>query len=748
MENPYLLMLIALGVLAVIDLVVGVSNDAVNFLNSAIGSKAFSVKRILVIASLGVFFGAVSSSGMMEVARKGIFHPEMFVFEEIMYVFMAVMITDILLLDIFNSLGMPTSTTVSIVFELLGAAVAIALLKISANGDSITHLGEYINTSKALQIIGGILLSVVVSFTIGAIVQFISRVLYTFDFKSRPNYVNVLFGGFAFASITFFIVFKGLKGTPYYKDIKVFLQGATTMIMLGSFVFSTIFSFILIKFFKINILYPIIGLGVFSLAIAFSGNDLVNFIGVPMAALNSYDAWMESGMKATEYSMGALGKKVPSNTYLLLLAGGIMVITLWTSKKAKSVIETEVNLSRQNHGAERFESNFLSRIAVKFAITLNKIFCAILPEKTLVYINSRFEKPMEMPSKNNDAPAFDLVRASVNLVVAGILISIATSMKLPLSTTYVSFMVAMGTSLADRAWGRDSAVYRVAGVLSVIAGWFMTAIIAFVASATVAYFISWTQIMIPIFLLLVLSLLVRSSIIHRKKQKEKELEQQNTSAEIKTINEIIDESNKHISKVAKRVDKLYSNVVKGLAKEDVKSLKKNDKLVAKLNKDIDALKEGVFYFIKALDDNSVKASKFYILTLSHLRDIALSVQDISKSSFKHLDNNHKSLKKSQISDLKEINKNFSKTLNKVTDAFENSDSDDKFQDVIKDKKGLLNDVNKFIENQIARVSKTEESSPKNATLYFGILLETQDLINAFLDLVEMYDEFKLLAKNS
>jgi phosphate/sulfate permease len=545
MGDPYILMLVALAVLAVVDLVVGVSNDAVNFLNSAIGSKAISVKNIMIIASLGVFMGAITSSGMMEVARKGIFNPNMFMFKDIMFIFMAVMITDILLLDIFNSLGMPTSTTVSIVFELLGAAVCISLIKIYGpdGTKSFPDLWNYINHETATKIIFGILLSVVVAFSVGAIVQFFSRLIYSFNFEKRATYINALFGGFAITAITYFIIIKGMKGTPFYKDVKHLIEGNTIAIIAGSFASWSIISQLLIKVFKINILKLIIGVGTFSLAMAFSGNDLVNFVGVPIAAWNSYQAWEVSGVAADAFSMGVLAKKVPSNVWLLLIAGGIMVVTLWTSSKAQNVIKTGIDLSRQGEGHEKFQPNPLSRVVVRVAMGLNSGISYIFPKPTLDFVNSKFEKPViTLPKdKTYELPAFDLIRASVNLIVAGILISIATSMKLPLSTTYVTFMVAMGTSLADRAWGRESAVYRVAGVLNVIGGWFLTAITAFLAAALVAYLISWDMVMIPVLLAVVAILIGRNTLNHRKKSKEDKKQLYIERADLITINGVIEE---------------------------------------------------------------------------------------------------------------------------------------------------------------------------------------------------------------
>ena len=749
MGDPYILMLVALAVLAIVDLVVGVSNDAVNFLNSAIGSKAIKVRNIMIIASVGVFMGAVTSSGMMEVARKGIFNPNMFMFQDIMFIFMAVMITDILLLDIFNSLGMPTSTTVSIVFELLGAAVCISLIKIAANdSQSISDIWNYINHKKAVEIINGILLSVVVAFSVGAIVQFVSRLIYSFNFEKRPTYINSLFGGFAITAITYFIIIKGMKGTPFYGDVKHLIEGNTLLIIAGSFVFWSAISHALIQFFKVNILKLIIGIGTFSLAMAFSGNDLVNFIGVPIAAWNSYQAWEISGVAPDAFSMGILAKKVPSNVWLLLLAGAIMVVTLWTSSKAKEVIKTGIDLSRQGDGHEKFQPNPLSRIVVRSAMGINAAISYIVPQKTLTYIDTKFQKPViELPKdKTYEMPAFDLVRAAVNLIVAGILISIATSMKLPLSTTYVTFMVAMGTSLADRAWGRESAVYRVAGVINVIGGWFLTAITAFATAALVAYLISWDKVMIPVLLLVVALLIGRNTLQHRKKSKQEKKQVHMERAELITINGVIEESSDHIAEVAQRINKLYSSVVKDLATHDLVKLRKTDKHVTKLNDEIDNLKDGVFYFIKSLDDTSVQASRFYILILGYLQDVAQSISYISRATYKHVNNNHKNLKKGQIKDLKSIDNTLSKLLEDISETFENR-SFDNLEHIINEKKELLKDVSQSIEKQVDRI-RTDETSPKNTTLYFSILIETQDLVSGLMSLLETYEEFHVSTKSA
>ncbi len=744
MGDPYILMLIALAILATVDLVVGVSNDAVNFLNSAIGSKAIAIRNIMIIASIGVFFGAITSSGMMEVARKGIFNPGMFMFQDIMFIFMAVMITDILLLDVFNTLGMPTSTTVSIVFELLGAAVAISLIKISQNdAESISAIWNYINYEKASLIIFGILLSVVVAFSVGALVQFVSRLIYSFNFEKRPSYINALFGGFAITAITYFIIIKGMKGTPFYKDVKYLIEDNTLSIIAGSFLLWTLISQVFIKFFNLNVLKLIIGIGTFSLAMAFSGNDLVNFIGVPIAAWNSYEAWSISGVEANAFSMEILAKKVPSNVWLLLIAGGIMVVTLWTSSKARNVIKTGIDLSRQGEGHEKFQPNPLSRLVVRASMGINAGLTYVLPAKTIAFVDSKFQKPVIELTKDKtyELPAFDMVRASVNLIVAGILISIATSLKLPLSTTYVTFMVAMGTSLADRAWGRESAVYRVAGVINVIGGWFLTAITAFLAAALVAYLISWDMVMIPVLLVLVAFLIGRNTIIHRKKSKEVKEQEYIERADLITINGVIEESADHISGVANRVNKLYTNVVDDLSNHDLNKLRKTDKHVGKLNEEIDNLKDGVFYFIKSLDDTSVQASRFYILVLGYLQDVAQSISYISRASFKHVNNNHKNLKKGQLKDLKEIDNQLTELLGKVSSVFELRAFDD-LEEILIEKQDLLKDVSDSIEKQVTRI-RIEESSPKNTTLYFSILLETQDLITALMSLLQTYEEFHI-----
>jgi len=741
MDNIYLLMLVALTILAVLDIVVGVSNDAINFLNSAIGSKALSMRTIMIIASLGIFIGAVFSSGLMEVARKGIFMPGEFYFDEIMVIFMAVMITDILLLDFFNTLGLPTSTTVSIVFNLLGAAVVMSLIKIGANDqETVADLGKYINTDTALTIIGGILLSVFIAFTVGALVQWISRMIFTFQYEKKMKNFGAIFGGVALAAITYFIFLKGLKGTPWYSGLKGYIEGNEIIILGISLVFWTLFSFAFQKIVKKSILLVVIGVGTFGLALAFSGNDLVNFIGVPMAAYHSYEAWSVSGIDPTLFSMNVLNKKVPAEPLLLFIAGAIMVATLWLSKKAKTVAETELSLSRQGETHEKFEPNALSRAVVKGASYLSLGVGFIIPSSLKDKMSSSFDKPQAVAltkDQSIDAPAFDMIRASVNLMVAGILISIATTYKLPLSTTYVTFMVAMGTSLADKAWGRESAVYRVAGVLNVIGGWFFTAFGAFVAAGIVAFLINWNkEVMIPILLLLTAVLLARNYLNHKRKSNTTIDPSKLKKSESSTVQGIISESAHNISNVISRTNKIYTDVLKGLAKEDSSTLKKSKKGVEKLESEVEDLRDNIFYLIKNLDETSVRGSNFYITILAYLTDIAQSLEYISKKSYKHINNNHKKLRFSQIKDLQEIDYKLSSVLTEIVEVFD-SGKFERISYVLSRKEEINNQIAEKIHKQIER-TRTEESSPKNTSLYFNILLETKDLVNGVMNLMEEY----------
>ena len=746
MENIYLYIIILLGILAIGDLIVGVSNDAVNFLNSAIGSKAISFRNIMILASLGIAFGAFSSSGMMEVARKGIFNPSAFFFDEIIYIFMAVMMTDILLLDFFNTLGLPTSTTVSIVFELLGAAVVMAAVKIINGGGTLVDLSNYINTEKASQIILGILLSIFIAFTIGAVSQWISRLIYSYQYDKKSASLNALFGGLALASIFNFILIKGIKSTPYANlkfeflsglTINGFIENNTILVNLLSFVFWYLTSLIIIRFLKGDVFKIIIGVGTFALALAFAGNDLVNFIGVPIAAFQSYEAWVSSGLAANEFSMGVLSDKVATPTLFLLLSGVVMILTLVFSSKAKKVVKTSLDLSNQFETRERFKPNALSRYLVRFFIGANHLFRKLLSKDQLLSLGKTFT-PVTRENNGIGAPAFDKLRASINLVIAAILIAIATSYKLPLSTTYVAFMVAMGTSLADRAWGSDSAVFRVAGVLNVIGGWFLTAISAFTVGGVIVYllYIGGVQV-IAVIIFIILLLVGKNYIQHKKENKairEKEIA---LMVESNSFQGVIEETGTTIEAVMGKSFDIFRFIIAGLSTNDIKSLEKARKKSNKLADEIEGLDNRLFYFIRNLEDSSIAASNFYIELLQYLHDLSEDLSYLSKISYNHLNNNHRKLKLAQIRELMFIETNLKNTFKEAREAFQQKQNIKEFHDVLLEKSKIFELIDDKINTQIER-TRAEETSPRSTALYFNFLIRTKELITHKFELIDKY----------
>ena len=746
MENIYLYIIILLGILAIGDLIVGVSNDAVNFLNSAIGSKAISFRNIMILASLGIAFGAFSSSGMMEVARKGIFNPSAFFFDEIIYIFMAVMMTDILLLDFFNTLGLPTSTTVSIVFELLGAAVVMAAVKIINGGGTLVELSNYINTEKASQIILGILLSIFIAFTIGAISQWISRLIYSYQYDKKSASLNALFGGLALASIFNFILIKGIKSTPYANlkfeflsglTINGFIENNTILVNLLNFVFWYLTSLIIIRFLKGDVFKIIIGVGTFALALAFAGNDLVNFIGVPIAAFQSYEAWVSSGLAANEFSMGVLSDKVATPTLFLLLSGVVMILTLVFSSKAKKVVKTSLDLSNQFETRERFKPNALSRYLVRFFIGANHLFRKLLSKDQLLSLGKTFT-PVTRENNGIGAPAFDKLRASINLVIAAILIAIATSYKLPLSTTYVAFMVAMGTSLADRAWGSDSAVFRVAGVLNVIGGWFLTAISAFTVGGVIVYllYIGGVQV-IAVIIFIILLLVGKNYIQHKKENKairEKEIA---LMVESNSFQGVIEETGTTIEAVMGKSFDIFRFIIAGLSTNDIKSLEKARKKSNKLADEIEGLDNRLFYFIRNLEDSSIAASNFYIELLQYLHDLSEDLSYLSKISYNHLNNNHRKLKLAQIRELMFIETNLKNTFKEAREAFQQKQNIKEFHDVLLEKSKIFELIDDKINTQIER-TRAEETSPRSTALYFNFLIRTKELITHKFELIDKY----------
>lgn len=742
METVFILLLIVLVVLAVSDLVVGVSNDAVNFLNSAIGSKAAPFWIIMIVASLGIVFGATFSSGMMEVARKSIFHPEMFSFTNIMIIFLAVMLTDIILLDTFNTFGLPTSTTVSIVFELLGAAVAVAILKIAGSEAGLSSLGEYINSGKALLIIAGILLSVVVAFSIGALIQYFVRMVFSFNYEKTYKYYGALWGGIAITAITYFILIKGAKGASFMdSDMKHWIQDNTGRIVFVSFIVWTIILKLLQVFTKVNILKMIILVGTFALAMAFAGNDLVNFIGVPLAGVKSFEAWSAAGgMDPDSFSMAILGAKVKTPTLYLLIAGLIMVITLFLSKKSRSVTATTLNLSKQDSGKEQFESSVFSRYIVRQSIRFSNVVKYIVPVAVQNKISNRFE-----PSNDDtdQSVSFDLVRASVNLTVASILISFATSLKLPLSTTYVTFMVAMGTSLADGAWGRESAVYRVSGVMTVIGGWFFTAFIAFTVAFLVAMSIySFGFYMVPILLVLAIFILIKSKSVFKQRSNKEEL----LSAEQEEVHgSIMEACSYNVINTITNISDIYGKAVAAIAKEDRKALKKLLQKVDKLNNKAKSLKDSLEGTIVELQEDSIETGHYYVQVLDYLREIAHAITFIIRPVYQHFDNQHTGFNETEISELKALEQLLQGLLNEILDIIKEAGFGN-IDNALKHQQDILDAIDKFRRNQIKRI-KSAKSGTKKSLLYLSILGETKNMVLDIVNLLKSQRDF-IIYQNS
>lgn len=742
MEHYLYLVIITIAVLAIIDLMVGVSNDAVNFLNSGLGSKALSFRVIMILASAGILCGALFSSGMMEIARSGIYVPSMFSFNDVMVIFLAVMITDIILLDIFNYFGLPTSTTVSIVFELLGGAVCLGLYKIMTTTGDWTTLPQYINTEKASEIVVSILLSVAISFTMGMIVQYISRVVFTFQFEKRLKTFGIFFGGVALAFISYFILIKGLKSVTFiHKDIKNWIDHHEFLLLAGSFVVFSIFSFILTKL-NINILKVIVGVGTFGLALSFAGNDLVNFIGVPVAAIQSIGFFKAAGADPNTYMMSELASsEIVAPMWILFASGIIMIFTLWTSKKARTVIETEMSLSSQDSSTEKFQPNTLSRWIVRGFVNIGNILSYVMPRTLQTKLDRRFEHVAKVQQKSKDEPMFDMVRASVNLMVASSLIALGTSMKLPLSTTYVTFMVAMGSAFADRAWDRETAVYRVSGVFHVIGGWFFTAACAFTGAFIIAYFLKIGGIVSFVLALIVLALLLfQNARSHRKKVAEQtERKLQLEKSDIRSLEQVTEASSNQISEVIAKANLFYKEVIENLTKNDLTSLSINKKLIKKLNKELDSTNDNLYNFIRNLDDNSAKSSRYYIISLGYLQDIIENLYIISNNAHNHVDNNHKPLKTSRCEDLSLVSEQLGNWYVEIYNMYKRFDFGS-IDNVMKKRNKIQNTINNLMDQQIADI-RTTENSPRNTRLYFSILLETNEMVSSTFKLLRLHKEF-------
>ncbi len=730
MPDLYLIITVILMLTAVSNLIAGVANDAVNFLNSAIGSKVATRNKIMVIAGIGVFLGATFSSGMMEVTRKGIFNPEFFYFSDVMIIFLSVMLTNIVLLDVYNSFGMPTSTTVCLVFELLGAAMMVAALKILASGESFATFSGYINSSSAIIIIIGIFLSVGIAFVVGAIVMFFSRLLFSFHIDKRMKWVGGIWAGLSLAAMSYYLLIKGVKGASFMPTHMIDWVGANSLLLLViSAIFWTVLMQVLVTVFKVNILKFVVLFGTFSLAMAFAGNDLINFIGVPIAGLESYIHWTRMEADPNTLEMTMLTEPVRTNTLWLLAAGVIMILTLTFSKKARSVTETEVNLGRQSDGSERFTPNRLSKEVVRYSRAVKKGMKSMLPKSWMNSIDENY-KPVKVKNKNNniDQPAFDLVRASVNLTIASALIAFGTSLKLPLSTTFVTFMVAMGTSLSDKAWGRDSAVYRISGVLSVIGGWFLTAIIALLASGIVAFIIYQTGLWgIGGLVALVLYSYYRMNKRHTEDYKEKE-EIKSLEKQFSTIDGpgLIRETSKFVAQLLTNISDTYKDTINGLLDEDRATLLKARGDLKVLKKENKRFKSQLFGSIKRLEGEHLEISRLYLLIYDLQQDIVQSTRLIVQECDDYVSNSLPSLSPEQKEKLSlfrdHIGEYFSEIIGMLNkQQYENLDQ------IMERKEQLFEELKDMIESQVEGI-QTEVFGLRNSLMFFSLQLETKDLI--------------------
>jgi phosphate/sulfate permease len=738
MEAYYILIIGVLFLLAVSILIIGVSNDAVNFLNSAIGSNAASFTVILAIAGMGVLVGAVFSNGMMEVARKGIFHPEYFAFNEIMVIFLAVMLTNILLLDFFNTMGLPTSTTVSIVFGLMGAAVAVSIYKITSSGASIDTLSSYINIESSVLIVVGIFLSVIIAFNVGLVIQWIVRLAFSFHIEGSSKYWTSIWGGFAITSILYFLLIKGAKGsTLITPEMLVFIKTHTTRILLISFAGWSILFQILVLFTRVNILKLIVLAGTFALAMAFAGNDLVNFIGVPLAGFESFKAFMASGAAdPAGFLMGALQEPVKTPIYFLIAAGLIMVLTLRFSKKSRSVTATTIDLSRQGEGTERFDSSSLARFIVRRSVEFSKGIEKITPAAISRFVASRFDEE-KVRDNSQEKLAFDLVRASVNLVVASILIAIGTSFKLPLSTTYVTFMVAMGTSLADGAWGRESAVYRITGVLTVIGGWFFTAVSAFIASFLIASLIFFGKLPVILILLgLSIYILLRTHAFHKRRtEKLKQVDSELSTASYEVLKSCHDEVLSSILRVSKILNQTYIN----LFKEKHKELKKLRKQSRHLSKEINQIREDIPVTLNKFKETELESGHHYANVVAYMKEMNNSLMFIIQPAFMHLDNNHP-LDKEQTETMKDFNNRVADFFDFIIKLLKKREAKD-LEELISRRDALIDLANDIFRSRIKILKKTHKGAKVTVT-YMEMLVETKNLLLNVVKLVKA--DFNLL----
>ena len=725
MDPIYIFIVVILLLLAVGGLMVGVANDAVNFLNSAIGSKAAPRWIIMTVASAGIIIGALSSSGMMEVARSGVFFPNQFSFSDVMILFLGVMFANVILLDLFNTFGLPTSTTVSLVFGLLGAAIAVATVKIIADENlTAADISKFINSGKAMVIISAILVSVAVAFVSGAVIMYITRLIFTFRYKKVFAKIGYIWCGIAFTAISYFAVFKGLKDSGIFPhDALDFVNHNIWIALAVLLVAWSLIMAILQHICKVNILKITILAGTFSLALAFAGNDLVNFIGVPIAGWDSYKIAAASGNE--NMMMGGLMEPVKANFIFLLAAGIIMVITLWTSKKAKSVSDTEINLAKQDEGAERFGSTLFSRSLVRLALSINKSVEKAMPESLIRCINKRFIPLRESEMDQNKAQ-FDMIRATLNLTVASLLIAFATSLKLPLSTTYVTFMVAMGSSLADRAWGRESAVYRITGVLTVISGWFVTAIIAFLIAFAITLALMYGGIIaIIIIAALCAYMLIQSSILHKKREAKAEAHNKPVTNN-EEADEVVNRCIAEVIETMQTVTDIYKKTLIGVFNEDRKLLRQMVKDSNELFYLARERKYEMMPILQKLQHNYIDTGHYYVQVVDYMSEVTKALVHITRPCFEHINNNHEGLSKEQVDDLININNEVSKIYDRINVMLRTNDFAE-IQTVMRMRDGLFESIDEAIKRQLKRI-KSKTTSTKASMLYLNILTETKTMV--------------------
>jgi hypothetical protein len=738
-----------LFVFASVDLIVGVSNDAVNFLNAAIGSRVAPRYIIMTVASLGIFAGVLFGSGMMEVARRGVFHPQYFTMPELLILFAAVMISDIILLDLFNTFGLPTSTTVSVVFELLGSAVAISIWKIKTQGESLVLLGQYINTSKAMTMIFGILLSIIVAFLCGSIIQFCTRLIFTFDYRARMKRYGAAWGGIALSLIAYFILIKGARGSVLITpDMLTWIEAHTMTILFGLAILSGLVLQCLL-FLKINVFKPIVLIGTFAIAMSFAANDLVNFIGVPLAGFHAIKIARSLPDPLTA-TMEQLGSAVKSEWYLLLAAGAIMVVTLWLSRKARSVSRTELGLSSQAENFEQADSTFLARTIVKMFISFFDSVRFILPDSLTRKIACRQDPAGQETHGDADKQCpFDLVRASVNLMVSSAVISYATSYKLPLSTTYVTFMVAMGSSFADRAWGRESAVYRVTGVLTVIGGWFMTALLASTFAFTFASILyNFRFFGFAGLLLLAVLILWRNHRHHAKKESTFEENRIFNLRHISSTDTAIPTTFYQMSYLYREIRQSLNNTLDALFQQKELVLNEERRKVRKIQTWSNIVTANIFKALRLLQKENALTSYEYSQTIRCLQKLTDGHRDIVVRAYKHVSNQHKGLLDVQIDDLNRVRDLIDPLLDTVASAFGNKgnvSSDELYQ-----KDAELRKLAKTLnERQVERIW-SGESKTRLSILYFAILgnilmiskqnLRLLEIFNTSFESVTTYDD--------